>query len=120
MILVLLWPRGNWQMKVKTLIPPPSPLIFSVIFPGNGLEGIAPNLNPPISVLIFQTFANSDPFVSITIWRIASIVIFIAALIILQVSYQLRGLPGVLRSAWTSSGRVLAQPPNRDRCTACC
>jgi hypothetical protein len=77
-----------------------SPLVFSVIFPGNGLEGVAPNLNPPISVLIFQTFANINPFVSITIWRIVSILIFIAALIILHCSFPLHGFPGILRLAW--------------------
>lgn len=64
-----------------------SPLIFSAYFPGIDHYGIAPNLNPPISVLAFEVLAGIPPEKAVAIWRIFSIILFIVAVAILQ--YQL-------------------------------
>ncbi len=53
-----------------------SPLIFSVNFDKIGISGIAPNLNPPISVLIFRQLANIPPNISVQAWRILSIALY--------------------------------------------
>lgn len=53
-----------------------SPLIFTVYFPDIHHYGLAPNLNPPISVLVFQQIANINPVYSIQIWRILSILFY--------------------------------------------
>ncbi len=49
-----------------------SPLIFSVRFSKLNHSGVAPNLNPPISVLIFEQLANIPPIVSANTLRILS------------------------------------------------
>jgi hypothetical protein len=54
-----------------------SPLIFSVYFPGINHSGAAPNLNPPISVLIFQQIANIPPMYSMQTWRILTIILYV-------------------------------------------
>ena len=77
-----------------------APLVFNVTFKGISLSGDAPNLNPPISVLIFKQIANIDPFVSINTWRIISILLFAASVLILQLAYRKTGSSSVLRIAW--------------------
>lgn len=56
-----------------------SPLIFSVEFREIGHQGVAPNLNPPISVLIFELFANMHPLFMVQVWRSLSILFYIFA-----------------------------------------
>jgi hypothetical protein len=46
-----------------------SPLIFFISFSQKGPAGYAPNLNPPISVLMFKPLANIDPILSVNLWR---------------------------------------------------
>jgi hypothetical protein len=75
-------------------------LILSIEFTPNGLKGDAPNLNPPISVLIFQQFANVKPSFSITVWRIITVLMFVATIIILQYTFPANGFRSVLRLAW--------------------
>jgi hypothetical protein len=77
-----------------------SPLVFNVTFKGINLVGDAPNLNPPISVLIFKQIASVDPFTSINIWRILSILLFIISIVILHRTYKLTGNKGVIRTVW--------------------
>lgn len=77
-----------------------SPLVFNVTFKGISLSGDAPNLNPPISVLVFKQIANIDPFISINTWRVISILLFAASVLILQHAYKKTGSSSVLRIAW--------------------
>ena len=77
-----------------------APLVFNVTFKGISLSGDAPNLNPPISVVIFKQISNIDPFVSINTWRIVSVLLFVVSVLILQRVYRKTGSPGVLRIAW--------------------
>lgn len=80
-----------------------SPLIFFVKFSENGPEGKAPNLNPPISVLIFKQFAEGDLSRSILIWRISSIVLFFVSLLILFKEYPQKGRHQLLLFLWAVS-----------------
>ncbi len=78
-----------------------SPLIFLVQFPKINLEGFAPNLNPPISVLLFEQMASLEPFQAINIWRIISLILFFVAIIVLQRAYPVFGFDGFLRIIWS-------------------
>lgn len=51
-------------------------------------------------MLIFQRIAAIDPFVSIAVWRITSVLLFFAAIFILQRTYPLYGFQASLRLAW--------------------
>lgn len=77
-----------------------SPLVFSVKFANINLEGDAPNLNPPISVIIFKSIASIPPLLSINIWRICSIIIFIISLLILNRTYPIEKSQSRLRAVW--------------------
>ena len=80
-----------------------SPLMYSVDFPELGLKGDAPNLNPPISVLIFQSIAEIDPNISINFWRIVSILLYIVSLYVLHKTYPVSGFQAFMRFAWALS-----------------
>ena len=80
-----------------------SSLINSIKFRENDPSQYAPNLNPPITVLIFKKIANINPLSSITFWRICSILFFITAIIILQRTYPARGFQAFMRFTWALS-----------------
>lgn len=65
-----------------------SPLIFEVFFPGVSVGGSMPNLNPPISIPIFQILAGLDPYVTVNLWRIVAIALYLAALVVLLKTYR--------------------------------
>lgn len=92
---------GQLAREMKNPYSVDSPLIFLVQFPKIDLEGLAPNLNPPISVLIFEQIAQVEPFLAINIWRIISIMLFIVAIVLLQKTYPVSGFDGFLRIAWS-------------------
>lgn len=68
-----------------------SPLIFSAYFPAINHAGLAPNLNPPISVLIFESIAEIPPQTSVTIWRFTTFLLFVISIFIAQ--FQLPAEP---------------------------
>src|SRR5688572_24494679 len=47
-----------------------SPLIFEIYFPRVNSGGILPNLNPPITLIIFELLGDSDFILTINIWRL--------------------------------------------------
>lgn len=71
-----------------------SPLILKVVFKWIKGSLSAPNLNPPITVLLFESISRVNPFVALTIWRIASVAGYILSLFILARQY---------RNSWTWS-----------------
>ncbi|MGN7292558.1 glycosyltransferase family 87 protein [Rhizobium sp. SAFR-030] len=75
------------------------PLTPHVVFPG--FESWNPNLNPPISALLFQAFDAADPAVSFRIWRWISIGCYAAAVLLLLHRYA-RGLQAVLLGIWAA------------------
>lgn len=80
-----------------------STLINHVSFPEIGIEGAAPNLNPPISVMFFQVLAKYDPYYSIMVWRIITIILFIIAIILLHRIYPAHGFNAIIRFLWVFS-----------------
>jgi hypothetical protein len=57
------------------------PLTLRVELPG--FESWNPNLNPPISALLFQAFDVDDPYVTYQVWRWISVVAYAAAILLL-------------------------------------
>jgi hypothetical protein len=57
------------------------PLTLRVELPG--FESWNPNLNPPISALLFQAFDVADPYVTYQIWRWISVAVYAAAILLL-------------------------------------
>jgi hypothetical protein len=74
------------------------PLVFN---PGSEQVLPSPNLNPPISVILFRPLAGLDPLQAVLAWRIAAIIQFGLAVYILGKTYPNHITP--LRILWTSS-----------------
>jgi hypothetical protein len=64
------------------------PLTFHVSLPG--FEAYNPNLNPPISALLFQLFDSPDPHASFRVWRWISVAIYLATVLLLLERYPTR------------------------------
>ncbi|UFW68361.1 DUF2029 domain-containing protein (plasmid) [Rhizobium laguerreae] len=73
------------------------PLTPHVIFPG--FEAWNPNLNPPISALLFQVLDLVEPTLSFRIWLAVSIASYVAAVILLLRRYS-SGLEVGLIATW--------------------
>ncbi|WP_064695182.1 glycosyltransferase family 87 protein [Rhizobium aegyptiacum] len=73
------------------------PLTPHVVFPG--FESWNPNLNPPISALLFQAFDVVDPVQSLRIWWMISIASYFAAVVLLLRRYS-GGLELPLLAIW--------------------
>lgn len=73
------------------------PLTPHVIFPG--FESWNPNLNPPVSALLFQVLDLLQPTLSLRIWLAVSIVCYVAAVILLLRRYS-SGLEAGLMAIW--------------------
>lgn len=69
---------GQFSNEGKNPYSEDSPLIFSALFPKINHFGSAPNLNPPISVVLFKEIANTgySPLVSANSWRIISFLLY--------------------------------------------
>lgn len=61
------------------------PLTFHVVLPG--FESFNPNLNPPISVLVFQLFDIVDPHTGFRIWWAVSLLCYAATVALLVRRY---------------------------------
>lgn len=75
------------------------PLTFHVALPG--FEVWNPNLNPPISVPVFQLFARVDPATGFTVWWIISLGCYLVTVALLSRAYA-------GRQAWLHAGWALA------------
>ncbi len=63
-----------------------------------GFESWNPNLNPPISALLFQLFDIADPHVSYRIWRWISIAFYAATVVLLVRRFA--GVQAVIVALW--------------------
>ena len=68
------------------------PLTLRVELPG--FESWNPNLNPPISALLFQAFDVADPYLTYQVWRWISVAVYAAAILLLvsRVSNRIEAL----------------------------
>lgn len=82
-------------------------LIFEVIIDFVGLTVASPNLNPPISVVIFETVAKlAAPEILSMIWRLISIALYVVCILFLEKFYPIpMGNQGkiLLRICWALS-----------------
>jgi len=74
------------------------PFVFN---PGSEQELPSPNLNPPISIILFRPLAGLDPLKASWGWRIATIIQFGVAIYILGRTYSNHTTP--LRILWASN-----------------
>lgn len=75
---------GEFASEGKDPYSTNSPLIFRVEFPGINHFGLAPNLNPPISIIIFEQIISSPLQNAVIAWRIVSIILYIVLAIFIQ------------------------------------
>ncbi|MFU0504422.1 glycosyltransferase family 87 protein [Pseudaminobacter sp. NGMCC 1.201702] len=73
------------------------PLTPHVVVPG--FETWNPNLNPPISALLFQLFDIAEPRTSLWVWLGISIACYTAAVVLLVQRYT-RGMEAILVGIW--------------------
>lgn len=64
------------------------PLTMHVVLPG--FDSFNPNLNPPISVLLFRAFDIADPQVSLRVWWGISVACYLLAVLLLVARYGVR------------------------------
>jgi hypothetical protein len=64
------------------------PLTMHVVLPG--FDSYNPNLNPPISALLFRAFDLADPQASLRVWWGVSVACYVAAVLLLVGRYGLR------------------------------
>ncbi|MGK9055402.1 glycosyltransferase family 87 protein [Neorhizobium petrolearium] len=75
------------------------PLTPHVVFPG--FESWNPNLNPPVSALLFQAFDLAEPTLSFRVWRWISIGCYAAAVFLLLRRYT-SGSQTLLLGIWAA------------------
>ncbi|MCF6371269.1 DUF2029 domain-containing protein [Rhizobium sp. TRM95001] len=73
------------------------PLTPHVVFPG--FEAWNPNLNPPISAILFQLFDIADHATSLRVWWVISLFCYLGAVLLLLRRYS-GGLEAVLLGVW--------------------
>lgn len=76
------------------------PLTPHVVFPG--FEAWNPNLNPPISALLFQVFDWAPPKISLRIWNWISIALYGATIALLVLRYA-RGPAAAVLIIWAAA-----------------
>lgn len=75
------------------------PLTFHVVLPG--FEAWNPNLNPPVSPLLFQLFDVADPHLMFRVWYAISIVLYAATVLLLL--RRFRQPPFLILALWAFS-----------------
>jgi hypothetical protein len=74
---------GQFAVQGKNPYSTDSELIYGVTFPIIGHSGLAPNLNPPILVLLFKGLAHFQMAQVLAVWRIVSVRVFLIAVFFL-------------------------------------
>lgn len=74
-----------------------SPLVYRLESQISGRSVPSPNLNPPISLLLFAPLANLDPLLAANGWRLASAILYAAGILLLAAAYpRAVSLPRIL------------------------
>ncbi|MGF9762688.1 glycosyltransferase family 87 protein [Microvirga sp. 0TCS3.31] len=76
------------------------PLTLRVELPG--FESWNPNLNPPISALLFQAFDVADPYLTYQVWRWISVTVYAGAILLL-VSRIANRVEALIIAVWASA-----------------
>lgn len=83
---------------------PDSEYIFEINFSQVGAGGKMMNLNPPISVIIFEFLSHFDPHRSLVIWQITSAIIYAGIIFLLTITYRQDSRPMIFLWAFTLAG----------------
>lgn len=75
-----------------------SPLIFEIYFPSVHSGGKLPNLNPPITLFVFESLPQTNILEIANLWRLLSFGIYIAAVLLLLRNYTGNSIERIL---WT-------------------
>ena len=67
---------------------PNSEYVFDINFSRVGAGGKMVNLNPPISVMLFEYLSPFDPYRSLVIWQIISTLLYIGSVFLLASTYK--------------------------------
>ncbi len=74
------------------------PLTLHVQLPG--FEAWNPNLNPPISALLFQLFDVADPYSAFRVWRWISVAFYTATIILLTLRFGGGSMQSTFLALW--------------------
>lgn len=83
---------------------PNSEYIFEINFSRVGAGGKMMNLNPPISVIIFEFMSRFDPHQSLIIWQATSAVLYMGIIALLAITYRENVRPLLLIWAFSLAG----------------
>jgi alpha-1,2-mannosyltransferase len=83
---------------------PNSEYIFEINFSRVGAGGKMMNLNPPISIVIFEYLSQVDPQRALIIWQITSAVLYTGSVFLLASSYRQNMTPTKFIWAFTLAG----------------
>jgi hypothetical protein len=67
---------------------PNSPYIFDIEFSHIGAGGKMVNLNPPISVAVFQFLSRLEPHRTLEVWQIISTILYVGLVFLLGITYK--------------------------------
>jgi hypothetical protein len=82
------------------------PLTMHVVLPG--FDSYNPNLNPPISALLFRAFDVTDPQASLRVWWVISVACYVVTVLLLVARYRARravliGLPALALAGFSDT-----------------
>lgn len=80
-----------------------SPYIFFVEFRDINVSGLAPNLNPPITVALFQLMSQSKPNDLLKAWRVGIVIFYFISIIFLLKSSNIDKETKAFRFIWALS-----------------
>ena len=83
---------------------PNSEYIFEINFSRVGAGGKMMNLNPPISVIIFEFMSRFDPHQSLIIWQVTSAILYAGIIFLLATTYKQNVRPAIFLWAFTLAG----------------
>ena len=83
---------------------PNSEYIFEINFSRVGAGGKMMNLNPPISVIIFEFMSRFDPHQSLIIWQVTSAILYAWIIFLLATTYKQNIRPAIFLWAFTLAG----------------
>ena len=83
---------------------PNSEYIFEINFSRVGAGGKMMNLNPPISVIIFEFMSRFDPHQSLIIWQVTSAILYAGIIFLLATTYKQNIRPAIFLWAFTLAG----------------
>ena len=80
------------------------PFVYSVVSDKSPTTIASPNLNPPVSVLLFSLFSNVDPRIMVNMWRVISGLLYGVVIFILSINFRENLSPLLIVWAFSLAG----------------